>query len=140
MRSVIYRHDFSAAHRIPDHSRESKRIHGHNFKVEVVIDGDVDDSGMLIDFDVVKGLLGKWLDESWNNRILLCENDPILLNDGFYHVLEDTNSLNTLPYPPTVENMAKFLYEVFWQILSDNVILRSVAVYETESRGAICIP
>lgn len=140
MQSMIYTHNFSAAHRIPENKGRSQRIHGHNFQVDIRIDGEVADSGVIVDFDVIKGLLGRWLDLNWDHRIILCEDDPILLDDGFYRTLSDTDSLITLPYPPSAENMAKYLYEVFWQLLSERTILRSVSVYETETRCVIYMP
>ncbi len=40
---------FSAAHSIPGHQR-CGRIHGHNFRVEVEIAGEIKGNGMVMDF------------------------------------------------------------------------------------------
>jgi 6-pyruvoyltetrahydropterin/6-carboxytetrahydropterin synthase len=51
MRLGIIEH-IDSAHFLPDHPKCGK-IHGHTYKVEVVIEGD-SSSGMLVDFAVLK--------------------------------------------------------------------------------------
>lgn len=52
---------FSAAHLIPGHWKCGK-VHGHNFKVEVEVEGDVKD-GMVIDFYELKRILKEIIDK-----------------------------------------------------------------------------
>ena len=47
--------EFEAAHRLPDYEGKCCRLHGHNWRVEVVVRGtELDSSGLLIDFKVLK--------------------------------------------------------------------------------------
>ena len=45
-----------SAHYLPGHGK-CGRIHGHTYKIEVIIEGEVRESGMVIDFyDLKKGI------------------------------------------------------------------------------------
>ena len=59
---------FSCAHFLifPDGSKE--RLHGHNYYVDAEIEGRLTDSGVVIDFILVKPVIRElcdWLDEHW---------------------------------------------------------------------------
>ena len=47
--------DFSAAHRLEflNDGHKCKRLHGHNYKAELIYEGEEDEFGMLIDFSVI---------------------------------------------------------------------------------------
>lgn len=54
--------EFSAAHQLPWHGGGCKNLHGHNYRVEIEVTGlirainNVPDSGMIIDFGVIKDI------------------------------------------------------------------------------------
>ena len=54
---------FSAAHFLifPDGSAE--RLHGHNYRVFVEVDGSLSDYGLVIDFNAIKPLVRELLDQ-----------------------------------------------------------------------------
>ncbi|KKH50149.1 6-carboxytetrahydropterin synthase QueD [Methanosarcina sp. 1.H.A.2.2] len=59
-----------SAHYLPGHGK-CGRVHGHTYKIEVVVEGEVRDNGMVIDFyDLKKGI-----------KETLQEYDHTLLND-----------------------------------------------------------
>ncbi len=50
---------FAAAHRLVGSGGRCENLHGHNFKVELVVGGNrLNDKGMLIDFSDLKVVLG----------------------------------------------------------------------------------
>ena len=59
---------FSAAHSIPGHEK-CGRVHGHNFRVEIEIEGDVRENGMVMDFFDLKKHLKEVLVE-FDHRLL----------------------------------------------------------------------
>ncbi len=67
MRIGVYE-KFSAAHSIPGHEKCGK-LHGHNFRVEVEIEGEVKENGMVMDFYDLKRILKDILNE-FDHRIL----------------------------------------------------------------------
>ncbi len=56
---------FSAAHRLPLLPPEHKchHLHGHNYRVEVVLSGKVDHRGFVLDFAELDGVVGPLLAE-----------------------------------------------------------------------------
>ncbi len=99
---------FSAAHFIPEHWKCGK-IHGHNFKVEVEIEGEVKDNGMVMDFLDLKKVLKEILNE-FDHRIL---NEVIEI--------------------PTSENIC---LEIFNRLKSKGFNVVRVRVYESDDKWA----
>ena len=54
---------FSAAHNLRNYKGKCEELHGHNYKVEVVLGGlELDEDGLLIDFKDIKTSLKKILE------------------------------------------------------------------------------
>ena len=105
---------FSAAHHLTgvSHDHPCRRVHGHNYRVEISIKGVVDPStGMILDFfdmdRIIKPLIKKHLDHRDLNDVL--EN-------------------------PTAENLAHW----FLENLSSELHIASITVWETEKCWAKC--
>ena len=80
---------FAAAHRLPRYEGPCFRMHGHNYKFFVAVEGDVDpQSGMIADFGEIKRIVGEEV---------LARVDHRVLND----TLEN----------PTAENIARWIWE-----------------------------
>jgi 6-pyruvoyltetrahydropterin/6-carboxytetrahydropterin synthase len=81
---------FAAAHRLPRYEGPCFRMHGHNYKFFVALEGEVDPrTGMIADFGVVKQAV---------QEHVLARVDHRTLND----VLDN----------PTAENIARWIWEV----------------------------
>ena len=64
---------FSASHAlISDHYEEG--LHGHNYLVEIEIEGNVDNEGLIIDFIFLEKLLSQAL-SNWDHFVLLPMNN-----------------------------------------------------------------
>ncbi len=84
--------DFAAAHQLREFRGKCENLHGHNWKVEVVLRGTaLNESGVLVDFHEVKQM----------TRGFLSELDHHFLNDIEYF---KTNN-------PSSENIARYLFE-----------------------------
>ncbi len=96
---------FAAAHRLPRYDGPCFRMHGHNYRFLVGLEGDVDPrTGMIADFGEVKRIV---------QEQILARVDHRNLND----VLEN----------PTAENIARWI----WEALQDHVPgLAEVRLYE----------
>lgn len=60
---------FSACHFIPGHEKCS-RLHGHSYIVRLRLEGDVGESGMIMDFVVLKKALKELIEEMDHKTIL----------------------------------------------------------------------
>jgi len=100
---------FEAAHDLPTFpdGHKCRRLHGHSFRFDVVVEGDVDPAlGYLIDYGEIKRIV-----------------DPIVKRLDHYY-LNDIEGLSN----PTSEMIAVWL----WQHIRPQLpLLTSVVVYET---------
>ena len=65
---------FEAAHRLDWHAGRCKRLHGHHYRLEVSLEGCLDENGVIMDFDdldllVRDRLLGRWDHELLNDSV-----------------------------------------------------------------------
>jgi 6-pyruvoyltetrahydropterin/6-carboxytetrahydropterin synthase len=96
---------FAAAHRLPRYEGPCFRMHGHNYKFFVAVEGEVDPaSGMIADFGEIKRIVGE---------LVLAKVDHRVLND----TLEN----------PTAENIARWIWETLQPSLAG---LAEVRLYE----------
>ncbi len=65
---------FEAAHRLPWHPGRCRNLHGHSYRLDVSVEGALDDRGVVVDFDdlaaaVRTGVVDRW-DHADLNEIL----------------------------------------------------------------------
>lgn len=112
---ITKKFDFEAAHFIPafEDGHKCRRMHGHSFKVEVKVKGELDERlGVLVDFAEIKSVVKpyiEYLDHNCLNDIALRDNIPLLMN-------------------PTSENICVWLFK---EIKPKMPILHSIVVHET---------
>jgi len=110
--------DFAAAHNLRNFRGKCENLHGHNWKVEVVLRGDrLDASGVLMDFGEVKQA----------TREVLAELDHHYLNDLAY--FKERN--------PSSEYIAQYLFEHLGQRLNnDHCHIYRISAWESASSCA----
>ncbi|MEM1545790.1 MAG: 6-carboxytetrahydropterin synthase [Candidatus Methanomethylicia archaeon] len=75
MRIGIEGFSFDAAHYTTGITEKCLNIHGHTFRVDVEVEGEISrETGMVIDFELVKVIVKRVLDE-WDHSILIPEPD-----------------------------------------------------------------
>jgi 6-pyruvoyltetrahydropterin/6-carboxytetrahydropterin synthase len=93
---------FAAAHRLPRYQGPCFRMHGHNYKFFIALEGEVDPAtGMIADFGVIKQAVAEKV---------LARADHQVLND----FLEN----------PTAENIARWIWDTLTPHLSGLVEVR----------------
>ena len=120
MFELSIRDDFASAHFLRGYEGSCKEVHGHTWKVEVVIQSDIlDSTGMVMDFKVVKKKLHE----------LLAKIDHVHLNN-----LPPFREVN-----PTTENLAKYIYEEF-VALCQPLKVKAVRVWESDLASVTYYP
>lgn len=61
---------FEAAHELPWHAGKCKRLHGHSYRVEVTVEGPLDDNGIVVDFDDVKRVVKAEVVDRYDHQYL----------------------------------------------------------------------
>lgn len=91
------------------------RLHGHNWKVKFDYQGEMNDSGMVIDFAEFRKMK-KWIDEFLDHRFYIKEGHLVLepYDEGGGEYSPEVEILGLVPvsFNPTSENMAQMLHEV----------------------------
>lgn len=108
-----YQRSFDAAHHLPNHDGKCANWHGHTWTVKVGIDSPSvnPETGMLVDFGQLKGII-----------------------DQFDH-----NTVNNLVDNPTAENIALFFLPRFQRVAELQVDEAKVAFVEVWEGPGSCI-
>ena len=104
MFEVTVEQTFAAAHALRNYKGSCENLHGHNFKVQVVLAGDkLDDAGMLVAFIDVKNLMGQVmarLDHQNLNEVAPFDvKNPSAENIAEYFFTEMRGGLANTPVP-----------------------------------------
>jgi 6-pyruvoyltetrahydropterin/6-carboxytetrahydropterin synthase len=120
MFEICVEHTFAAAHQLRNYRGKCENLHGHNYRVEVTVEGEeLQDNGLLFDFTELKKSLRattEYLDHQY-------------LND-----LEPFTRIN-----PSAENVARFICEEIQEDLP-HANVSQVKVWETDTSWAVYKP
>ena len=123
MFEVQVEYSFAAGHALRGYKGKCENVHGHNYKVQLVVAGEqLDATGMLMDFVEVKKTI-KGLVERLDHRFL---------ND-----VPPFDVLN-----PSAENMARYIYQQVVEGLKvrEGVRVGLVRLWETDTAQATYRP
>jgi 6-pyruvoyltetrahydropterin/6-carboxytetrahydropterin synthase len=115
---------FAAAHRLRGYQGKCEELHGHNYRVRLVVAGEqLDQIGLLQDFTVLKRVLRGIVDK---------------LDHKYLNELPPFDSMN-----PSAENLARFIHDETARQLDGQMgeaSLASVTVWETDTASATYKP
>jgi 6-pyruvoyltetrahydropterin/6-carboxytetrahydropterin synthase len=124
MFEVAVEQSFASAHALRNYKGRCENVHGHNWKVRVVIEGEkLDATGMLVDFLDVKSFMGEILDR---------------IDHQFLNEIPPFDVVN-----PSAENIAEYFYEQMTGRLAETPVpvrIREVKIWETEIQSATYRP
>jgi len=133
---------WDCAHRLRYHQGLCRNIHGHTYKMEVSVEGKVNDAGMIIDFGDLKKLVNEVIINKVDHSLILWVKDPL------YKSLKRMDKRRKQPfnfriYPllgePTAENMAKHFFRTLYTEIERRripIILTKIKVWETPTSYA----
>jgi 6-pyruvoyltetrahydropterin/6-carboxytetrahydropterin synthase len=115
---------FAAGHALRNYKGKCENIHGHNWRVQVVIEGEqLDGTGLLVDFIDVKDLMGS----------VIARLDHQFLNEVAPFDVKN----------PSAENIAEYFYEQMSTGLAATPVpvrIREVKIWETDIQSATYRP
>lgn len=126
MFEITVEESFAAAHALRGYRGKCENLHGHNYRVQVTLEGEtLDETGLLVDFAELKKML--------------------------HDVIErlDHRNLNEVPpfdaVNPSAENMARYVYDELRRRLEQTgrdvrVRVARVRIWETETSAAAYRP
>jgi 6-pyruvoyltetrahydropterin/6-carboxytetrahydropterin synthase len=108
---------FSAAHQLRNFKGRCEALHGHNWRVEVTVQGDIlDEADILLDFGHLKELTRQALDRL--DHTFLNELEPFTLRN------------------PSSELLARHIFQHLAPLLPARARLNRVSVWESENSRA----
>lgn len=123
MFEVCVEQTFAAGHALRNYRGKCENVHGHNYRVQVTVQGEnLDDNGLLVDFSDLKQLMRKVVN---------------YLDHRFINDLPPFTEIN-----PSAENIAKYFYDEMRGGLTNGTRTRisEVRVWETDTSVAVYRP
>ena len=123
--------------------RCSENIHGHSYKVEVLLESNYLDNGQMVyDFGLTKRYIKEMID-SFDHAITLWSGDD---REYIASMKRFSNRWIELPVSPSAEQFSRIIYLIVERILlctdmqngERDVKLQSIIVHETETGYAQC--
>ena len=122
MFEVSVEYTFAAGHALRGYKGKCENVHGHNYKVQLVVGGnELDSAGLLMDFVEVRKTI----------KALVEQLDHKFLND-----VPPFDKLN-----PSAENIAKyFCDELEPEVVAKGHYVSAVTIWETDTTSATYRP
>lgn len=116
-------------HRLPFHEGLCRNLHGHSYRMQVVVEGHLDENGMVLDYFDLKEVVQPLVDRL--DHVFLCDaQDEVMLEFLAAHELRHV----VVPFVTTAENLAGWFLDGIRPLLARyaNVAGLTVRIHETE--------
>jgi 6-pyruvoyltetrahydropterin/6-carboxytetrahydropterin synthase len=98
---------FCYGHRLLEYAGKCRHLHGHNGRAVITLAApQLDALGMVHDFSHIKRVIGGWIDDKLDHKMLLHKDDPALS-----FLRQQGEPLFVMDVNPTAENIAKVIFE-----------------------------
>lgn len=107
MYRVTREHRFCYGHRLLDYEGKCRHLHGHNGRAVITLESaELDELGMVLDFTQLKRVVGGWIDESLDHKMLLHRDDPVLP-----FLRQQGEPVFVMDVNPTAENICRLIFD-----------------------------
>ena len=137
--------EWDMGHRVLHHKSVCKGLHGHRYKVEICVAGNLvsesgaSEEGMVIDFADIKKISQAFIQEKLDHAFMVWEKDEELLS--FFRKTKGHKPV-IVPFTPTAENVATYIFhnlqDKFQDVYKTGLHLHSVKLWETPNSYALC--
>lgn len=136
--------EWNMGHRVPFHKNKCRSPHGHRYKLELTLGGDISQEkgasqeGMLYDFGDIKKILSQRIYKVVDHAFMAFKDDeliaPLAHGPG-----KDLNFI-LVPFIPTVENIVSWCYDLLQDAFPENLKIVRLRLFETPTSWADFYP
>jgi len=136
--------EWDMGHRVLHHRSVCRGLHGHRYKVEICVSGDLvsksgaSEEGMVIDFSDIKKISKQFIQEKLDHAFMIWEKDEELIR--FFEQSKGHKPV-IVPFTTTAENVAAYIFnklqDKFQDIYKTGLHLHSIKLWETPTSYAL---
>ena len=127
---------FCAGHRLKDHPGDCRNVHGHTYRIELTVSGEVRENGMIIDFKRLKDPMNGIVKLTLDHAFIYQKGDEL----GELIAAQGGMKTFCMDVPPTTENIAHHILEYLQRkdVFSDRggITIEKLRLYEGDSSWA----
>ena len=123
---------FDMGHRLSNYSGKCFNLHGHTYKLQVQVEGDIGEDGFVIDFTELKEVLKKVTDLFDHKTVLYAVDDVNIKLEQVFPC-----SIKLIDYEPTAENLAFYFKKTIQDELPKYKVSK-IRLWETPTSYAEC--
>lgn len=137
--SVTKSIEFDMGHRIPCHESKCRNFHGHRYKVEATLSGEIQpirlesSDGMVLDFGHIKKVLMEHVHDVYDHAFMVYSGDDIGVQA--LDLLGPAHRSVIVPFVPTAEELARHIFHkldpIFRNLYGRKLLLTRIRVHET---------
>jgi 6-pyruvoyltetrahydropterin/6-carboxytetrahydropterin synthase len=147
MHTIAREISIDMGHRVHLHGGKCQHPHGHRYRIIAACAGNLiaegEQSGMVIDFGFLKEEMMNTIDAVYDHAFTYFEGDELMATALAPAQALDMR-INTVPFIPTAENLAKHWYELLAPRITARTNglahLASLTAYETPNCSATYTP
>lgn len=110
------------------------QLHGHNYTCFITVSAlnGLTDVGFVMDFNDVKERIAKIVDDQWDHKTLLNQDDPR------FDTLTSEHGVLRVPWNPTAENLAASIFVLAQKAVEEEfgVLVEKIILWETDTAYA----
>jgi 6-pyruvoyltetrahydropterin/6-carboxytetrahydropterin synthase len=126
---------FDSAHFLPDYYGKCERMHGHTYRLQITVEGEVGENGLLIDFVILKKIVKKQVLDKIDHQVI---NDVIKVASAenltiwIWNQLADLKTLiqSELDDPNLPESITKYFKDDAGKDIDTSAFSSQIRLYE----------
>ena len=126
--------DFPFGHRLSKHYGLCKNVHGHNAKVEIILEAKyLNDNDMIIDFSDLKKIVNHLFMDKVDHCSILNEEDTETIKS--ISKIQEEGKIICVPSDPTAEYLCKYFFDLLNEHFTINyghILVDRVRIWEND--------
>ena len=110
---ILKQIEWDMGHRVMNHVSKCRNLHGHRYKAEICLEGNLIDingdssEGMVMDFEAIKRIAVEYIQDILDHGFMIWEKDKLLMD--FFKKNKDLKHI-VVPFVPTSERIAAWIF------------------------------